>query len=528
MACSVARADENDDALEACSWTLSQLTQLELAEDGRLKLKTDHWEIAAKRPLEQSDETAPRARFRNVTGETDDPLQKLLSRLMTEAGAQGTSSRMRDTRKTMSWEGRSCDGVLITDEEEIRIDLRENLNQRRVIRFRSLGEQIDLFYFSAAGHILQLSQSKEGTRFCSTLAGEPRTFSGPTFAHIVQANKDFFEPIVGWPVFLGELPVSAAMEVKIEAARPDFSLPNPEFPEAEFASGKVADFYSVFTRFRIFDGRLRYNWFFGNPDVLTKETETLVSEFGTSLDQSLQRLTDLDAPQIQVNSIQERFGQWKTVPKRTHNVGKFDPLLSNFLKMQTTIGSLSFGRSSGGDISRYDFGSEVLSAHFAHSRGRWDFQIDDDGAARVQLSEDDTTLTITVSTDQNLILIEQAADGSCLLTMLHGDFCRNWTAPSWLTLVHEHEVEFRERVVPILAQYHMVGLDVFHPEIISAVMERLKKDHPAKIEIDSLTGNTDASVMPLLNDRQYLQLLTKHASGEQQELVKKRLELLAR
>lgn len=229
-----------------------------------------------------------------------------------------------------------------------------------------------------------------------------------------------------------------------------------------------------------------------------------------------------------MNSIQERFGQWKTVPKRTHNVGKFDPLLSNFLEMQTTIGSLSFGRSSGGDISRYDFGSEVLSAHFAHGRGRWDFQIDDDGAARVQLSEDDTTLTITVSTDQNLILIEQAADGSCLLTMLHGDFCRNWTAPSWVTLVHEHEAEFRERVVPILAQYHIVGLDVFHPEIISAVMERLKKDHPAKIEIDSLKGNTDASVMPLLNDRQYLQLLTKHVSGEQQELVKKRLELLAR
>lgn len=90
--------------LDHCAWTLSQIIQFQLDESGRLLLKRDHWETAAKRPLDQEAKSVLSRRF-SPSQEDLEPIEQLFHRLMAEAGSGGMSSSRRNMTKEMSWDG---------------------------------------------------------------------------------------------------------------------------------------------------------------------------------------------------------------------------------------------------------------------------------------------------------------------------------------------------------------------------------------------------------------------------------------
>ncbi len=522
----VEAAQDSGDAgvLENCAWTLSQIMKFQLDENGRLELNRDHWEIAAKRPLEKSENPLVNSRFQNQ--EDLPPIEKLFQRLIAEAGSGGVSSSSRNMEKEISWDGTQSEGRLRIGGTEMVVSLFEQSKESRRLFFRTQGEDVELTFLSPEGKLLQLRQSKDAVRICSLWSGEPKVVSGPTFAAMVQQNREYFQNLE-WPSFIGELPVNESLEVKVTGGSEAVTFPEPQLSEAMFLSDRCRASYLVFTRFRIVDRRLRFNDFYGNADLLAKETETLSKEFGEALDRSLQRMNDMDAPPIQVGQIRARFGGWQAEkPNAAAGARKVSVLLAAFEKLQSLAGNRSSGSSMGGSSFRRTFESSDISASISGDTDALSFRVSDDPVV-VDFSQDASGFVLTASDEQSILSIREQSDQSAVLTILQGDFCRVWKARSWLDLVAENEAEFRKHVVPILDHYAIEGLDPFEPELVKAAVKRLQEDLPETLDLDAVVGNSDSYILPLLWNERFLQLLAEKVAAGDADLVKARLRAIS-
>lgn len=519
-----AQNPEDEGVFENCAWTLTQLTQLQLDDDGRLELKRDHWDAAAKRPVNDPTSFNINRRFGNDAEPS--PVDKLFNRLVIEAGSGGISTSTRNQDKETSWDGTTSEGRLLISETEMVISVIERTGENRRFYLRTLGQDVELTFLSTKGELFQLLQSTDAVRLCSVRSGEPTVVTGATFAHMVQRNKEYFASL-DWPPFIGELPVKEALEVTLAENAEPGTFPPPQFSDTEFLNEQNRPYFQVFSRFRFLNGRLQFNDFFGNADVLAKESETLAKEYGESLDRAIQRLKDIDAPVIQVGKIQARFGAWKSsAPNDAAAAGKYAPLLDAFQELQSHAGNRSASSSRGTNSFRQSFESTEISASLSRDSDALSFRISTDPAS-VDFSQDKAGFVLTASDVQSLLMVRESSDGSTALMFLHGDFCRVWKAGSWFDLVSEHEAEFRMHIVPVMDHYALSGLDPFHPDVIKAAVTWLRKDLPQPLDLQSLSGNTDAYVVPLLSSEKYLQLLAARVSPEEKELVAARLKAIA-
>lgn len=519
-----AQNSDDDEVFENCAWTLTQLTQFELDDNGKLVLKRDHWETAAKRPVDDPTQFTLNQRFAN--DEDRPPIEKLFNRLVIEAGSGGISTTSRNMEREIAWDGTYSEGSLLISETEMTISVIERKNENRRFHLRTLGDDIELTFLSPKGELLQLLQSAEAIRLCSVRSGEPTVISGATFAQMVHQHKEYFASIE-YPPFIAELPITEALEMKVKETSKPVQFPPLQFTDAEFLKESHKPKYEVFARFRILDGRLQFNDFFGNASVLAKETETLSKEYGESLDRALLRLKEADAPAIQIGKIQARFGAWKaSTVNDGAGAGKYFPLQDAFQELQTLAGNRSSSSSRGSSSFRQSFESDEISASLSRDGNSLSFRISND-PVNVDFSQDESGFVLTANDTQSVLMVREMADGSATLIFVHGDLCKVWKAKSWLELISEHETEFRQHVVPVLDHYAISGLDPFHPDVINTAMTSLKKDLPRNLDLEAIVGKTDSYIIPLLCNEKYLQLLTTKVAPDDAELVKARLRTIS-
>lgn len=81
--------------------------------------------------------------------------------------------------------------------------------------------------------------------------------------------------------------------------------------------------------------------------------------------------------------------------------------------------------------------------------------------------------------------------------------------------------------MPVLELFRVTGLDPFHPDRIAAILKRLKADPPPTLGFAEPAGDTDAWLLPLLNEKKFLTLLAEKMTGDDQALIKARIQQIS-
>ncbi|MEZ6060747.1 MAG: hypothetical protein R3C19_10320 [Planctomycetaceae bacterium] len=548
-----ASADDGDSGFAAVQWTLNQLTKLDVGDDGQLQLKRDHWEVAAKRPLPKPPQpklpgglglaggavlTPPQ---RNPFADQEvSPLEQLFERMALESGGYRSGSRSGiGDRVTRSWTSAMLDGRLTTEGDDLKLELSELAGSQRSFRLAIDGRRVRLL-FRRASDFVQVLRNGDVVLVCSSIDGDTKSLAGSSFARLVQDNEDYFrddlQPLL---TDVTQLPIDQAVALNLprEDALPEF--PPVSFEDGPLTEGDVGRAFRAVVRFCIVDGRLRINRFAGDQRLLKQEIEVVSREFQESLDRAIERLREQDVPESVIDALKSKMGGWQdrdvvAVPVGGNPFGNVqnpafgfgrarldpfpqeafsDPLVTAFQRLQEAAGPGGRGASLGGDDYALHFSSGEISAALSRRQATTTFQASD-SAVRIEVRERLTGTELQIESDTAQLIISQHVGQPWTILLLGGGQCEHLVGESLAALIHRHEDAFRTRILPVLTRYGISGLDPLSDKYTTAVLRHLQNELPDKVDIENVVSETDAYVLPLLNDVAYLLVLAKRLEGD--------------
>lgn len=541
------RADEDSDKAKsgfaAAEWTINQLTRLELNDEGQLVLKRDHWELAAKRPLpkpKQDDRFGGRggfgggrAGFGGGQQAEQPPLEKLFNRLVQETGgSRGGSSSSNGADKRISASSKSLKATLKTTADSTDLEIEETVDGEQSLKLTDDKNTTRLFYRSPSTFV-QILRSNGSVHVCSMVDGEVASWTGHSFAEVVQQHEDYFrntlQPALNQ---ITELPLDEALQAKVTASDKPVDFQPLEFEAGTLTEDAIGAAFKALVRFRLVDGRLRINRFFGDRAVLKQEIEKVSAEFQKSLDEAVARLNKLDASTAMIDELKNKLN-WKRDNEQAHGfqlpmfaeANESDSLLESFNRMRALTRG-GGGSSSGGGSYSSRFSGGQISGSISRNASGTTLQAKD-SAVEIVVRETENRFELEIESNTGLLIINDQQGRPCSMLLVGGGECEFLQSESFVALANEHNEKYRERILPILNRYNISGLNPFGKDSVDAILQRLPSVADGMLDIETAAGETDAYVFPLLNDAEYLKILASRLEGDDQSDVTERANNLA-
>ncbi len=459
-------------------------------------------------------------------------------------GSRGRSSSRSNSFSRLSWTSKSLKGKLETVDDEIKLAVEETSNNEQSLKLADNEDTTRLIFRSPTAFV-QILRIAEGVHVCSGIEHETVSWTGHSFSEIVQQHEDYFrntlQPLLKDAV---HLPLDEAMAAEKRESDTPVVFPAIEFAAGPLADGAVAEAFAAVMRFRVVDGQLRINRFFGDRAILEKEIQRVSGEFQDSLNRSIERLKSQDATIAMINELQEKLGWKMKADQNAANPPAFrggfdfgglnpfapadqtDQLRTSFHRLQNSVsggGSSSYG--GGGGRCSASFSSGEISASIGHSRGTTNLSAQD-SEAQFSIRETESLFELLIESDTGLLVITDVDDQSCSVLLLGGGECHYLQADSLAAPINNHEDVYRDRILPILNRYHISGMDPLATDVVAAILKRLPTIEAGELKLDTVVGETDAYVVPLLNDADYLKILATRLEGDEAAAIANRADSL--
>lgn len=568
---SVAQEENTDGPLGAIRQTFRQIVRPELDESGRLRLKRDHWELFSKRPSdkekayikkreEQMKDAIERWRARGIdedqiarmTGRNAteyEGIVKLVSRLNVESGGSiGFNSTSRSGNNARySFSGKSLTGRLECsgeepDEKPIKISVAEQGGKRRSVNIRDSDESTRILA-RGSGQLVLISREQHGVQVVLSGDDKPAILTADSFAELAREHADFLRDKVN-PALdsfgISPLPVDAMLETeppgKENAAEtPKLKLKADELVDSEDRKAALRPLL----RFRIVDGRLFRNNFFGNSEILKEELKRVRAEFKQAIDAAADRMREQGAPESQINELKSKLRGWEEGDENNRGRRGFGGvrILGGFGGQRETPGEMRLfnslhelypnggsGRSTGGDRNySANFRGTPVSGEIRRYNDTYLFKVAD-SAIDISVSDAAGFIEVTMQSDSGLLTITQLPDGPATALLIGGGKVRRVSGDDYTSMLVNNIDELRKHFFPLTDAVGISGLDPLSEAMTSKVVNRLKGRLPDKL--DSPTSATDSVVFPLLTNKTYLAALKDRVSGDDVEFVQKRLDAI--
>ncbi len=554
-------ADDEATGFGKARWTLNQLTRMELDDGGRLRLKRDHWELAAKKPLKLDAEGKAReervvaAHHRELAGrgfsffrrevEVKDPLETLLYRVIQETGGYaGASSFQGNGRKRQSLRSPLIEVTLTTAGAEIGLEVHELTGEQRSLEIVDDSRVTRLLFRSPATGFVRILRRGHAVNVCSSINRATRSLTGHSFAEVVQQDEDYFrfelEPLLS-DIF--QIPVNEALALRTEAVDGSPQFPATTFGNGPLTEGYTADAVAALMRFQVLDGRLRINRFVGDRNILHEEVANVQKEFQDVIDRAVARLEEQDVPPAFINELRLKFEghenaspaalRWRSFENDRVIGDAFrpqalsDPLLRAFQFFQST--TYRQGSQAGGSMQGENFSVQFSNERISGSVSRNEVAVTmrtEDSDIRISVRETKEHTELVIESETGMLIVSDCDSHPCSVVLVDGGQCESLRGDSLADVINNHEDAFRNRVLPILKQYRISGLDPLGDDVVAAILRRLQVELPDTLDVDSAEGDTEAYVLPLLNDVEYMEILASRLGGDERAAAKKRVAQL--
>lgn len=549
------RADEEPDEAKtgfaAAEWTLNQLTRMELNEQGQLQLKRDHWELAAKRPLPKSKQAdgfgagmaagfgGGRGGFGGGVAPEQPALDKLFNRLADETGGRrGGSSSSGSRGRKISFSSASLKASLNVNEDITEFEIEETADNEQSLRLTE-ESNVTRLVFRSPSTFVQILRRRDSVHVCSMIDGQVTSWTGNSFAEVVQKHEDYFRNTLQ-PVLkqVTQLPLDEALEVTVATSDKPVDFQPMQFPAGPLTEGAIGEAFSALARFRLVEGRVRINEFFGDRTILKQEIQKVSAEYQKSLDNAVARLNKLDASDAMINELKNQLN-WKrdaeleAINARGFIQGQFgqpqqpDSLLESYnrLKALAHRGGSSSSNNGGRSYSS-SFSSGQISASISRTTGSKSLHTED-SAVEFSVNETEGLFELQLESSTGLLVINDRPGRSCSILLVGGGECYFMHGDSFVALVNEHHEKYQERVLPILNLCNISGLDPLGKDAVDAILQRLPTVPEGMLDIETAVGKTDAYVFPLLNDADYLKIIASGLEGDERSAVIARADSLS-
>ncbi len=568
--------DAADQPFNAVNRTLKQIVRTTVDEEGRWRLKREHWELVSKRPSdaetearkkqqEQMKQNIERWRRANVPEEhiarmsqrqglNTTGLVRLVQRLGVESGGRlgfNGSGQSNDTKhgniETKTLRGRveySAKGEL---EGAVRFELQEATGGFRGVTVRDDDDETRIM-LRGPGQLVLLERTGKLCRVILAGPGKPMQLVGGSMAAIARKNtstlRDRLNPVLtGFGV--SPLPIEELLKAQPEEA----TDPTPRklrFEFEELANEPSRSAMQPLLRFKV-DGRLQPNDFYGNDELLAKELKQVRAEYRKTLDAAVARLEELGAPQSQINELraqlggfdpkkeQDQFGRPRGIAGFGQRVlgGVFGgrgrarqaPEVRAFQAFQRAVGNVGSSSSSGGQDYQYDFSGRNITGLLQRKANQYRFKASDSGLT-VSISDLDGYVELSIESSSGLLVVSQMATGPASALVLGGREPWFASADSYLSLLAENEEAFGKNILGVTDKLNIRGLNPLSDETQQAVLSLLQDGVPKQLSTKKSIAEVDSVVFPLLGNKQYMELLTKRLDGNDKALVQERLSQL--
>lgn len=555
-------------AFQRVAETLKQMVRFELR-GSRLRVRRDHWEVAAKRPsaTEQrvideaeaeeqrrkkvsedqikrlKDAGAGEERIKRVKemGLRFNPsrfrlsfrdhkgIERLFSRLRTETtGGSGSSGggtgRHGGIRRR--FDNRALRASIETSDDHYEFEISEVSDKHRHLSLADSEDATRLLLTWPNGDLLFYLESQSGAVLCLLKDGTVWSTCGDSFAAIAQRDekrlRETIEPLFSETGLLG-LPVDAAL--KVEGVDTDstgtFSSAEPEGPIIDNAE-VVGDLFD----FRVVDGRLKVDRFEGNSTLLDREIKTVRDAHTAAIDAAAKRMEDRGMLPQQVQQLKaavalDRFGvQSAGLSQEPLLVGKFNAI-------GRAMGRGSAGGTGGGDAYEREFGGLRGSGSLAVTKELVDFSLRDASGNVSARDYADRAMCSAIIEHAGLVAMVVQSEKSCVMIKIDSGKIESLTAKDYLSLVVEHEDAFRQTFLPTFTRFGLGSLDPFSEELTQAITKALSEGLPRDFDPAGGATQEEDRIFPVLGDRRYLGVMRDRTEDTQvKELLTKRIEAI--
>jgi len=568
--------DAADQPFNTVNRTLKQIVRTTVGDDGRWRLKREHWELVSKRPSdaekearkkqqEQMEQNIERWRRANIPEEhitrmterqgiETTGLVRLVQRLGVESGGRlgfngaGQSGQTKHGNiGTNLLRGRveySAKGEL---QGPIRFELQEVTGGFRTVTVRDDDDETRIM-LRGPGQLVLLERTGQACRVIVAGQGKPTQFVGGSMAAIAKENADSFRDKLN-PILTeyGVSPLPIDELLKAQPKEPNNPAPRKlQLEFEELAAERIQAAMHPLLRFKL-DGQLQPNDFYGHEDVLTRELKQVRTEYKKTLDAAVARLEKLGAPQSQINELRSQLGGFEP----QENQDQFErplgpagfgqrvfggvfggggrtgqpPEVKAFRAFQSSVGNVGSSSSSGGQNYEYSFTGRNTTGQLQRKARQYRFKASDSGVT-VSTADLDGYVELSIESATGLLVVSQMADGPASALLLGGKEPWFASADSYLSLLVENEEAFRTNILSVTNKLGVSGLDPLSEETTQAVLTTLRAGVPERLSTKDSIAEMDSIVFPLLENKQYLRLLAERLDGDDKALIQKRLSQL--